>query len=397
MRRRERLHLTGAAGALAVAGCVSGDDGGGTADGHDDDGTSDDEPAPNATATPDPEGDDDPPADSGEEDGQVSEELGEHEYDHPGEAVEAFIVAWQEGDVEAANALLYEDGELEPIEKSPEEMVANAPEIETLARPDIDGEMATVETLLAVPEEDDPYPLMFELTTVDGAWLISNLFPGDKEVAPTSNFDVEFDDGELTLMHVAGDSVPADELFVRGDGLSETGAWHELSDDVDADEDVTAGSMLTVAVEDEYTIDLVWDDGENVAVLHSHSGARETASDGPGAVDSHLEHVDNYDGTIEDVTGADEVVVLTGELEDADQTFAFDPPAIRVDEGTTVVWEWVGEDGAHNVAHVNGEFESDVMDGEGETFSYTFDEAGTYLYVCQPHRALGMKGAVVVE
>lgn len=397
MRRRGFLHLAGAAGALAVAGCVS--------DGDPDDGGPDDEdPGRRDTETTDAatresDDDDEPPADAGEEDGdgEPDEVSGEHEYSHPGAAVEAFIVAWQDGDVDAANALLYEGGELEPIDESAEEMVEDAPGIEEMESPDVDGETATVETLLALPEEGDPHPITFELTQVDGAWLIVDLVSEFEQVAPQVAFDIEFDDGGARISHVGGDAVSADELFVRGDGLGETGAWHELVDDVDAEEDVTAGQSITIEVEDEYTIDLVWEGDEHSAVLYSQSGARERVSDEPPDVDSHLADVDNYDGSIEDFTGEEEVVVETGATHDGDDPFFFDPPAVRVDEGTTVVWEWAGEGGAHNVAHVGGAFESDIEDAEGETFSHTFEESGTYLYVCQPHRALGMKGAVVVE
>lgn len=395
MKRRHVLRLISTVGAVAVTGCVGGDE-------DPDDGTSAGQDAKSTpTATPDQAGDDDPPADKDEEGGgrEADEELHEHEYDHPGEAVEAFIVAWQECKVEAANALLYEDGELEHFEGTPEELVAEAPEIETIERPEVDGNAATVGTVLVPPDEDEPQRITFELTKVDGVWLIVDLTPEAKEVTPAVTFDTEFGDGAVTVTHAGGDAVSADELFVRGDGLAETGVWYELAGDVDAEDDVMAGMSITVEVDDEYTIGLVWDDGEHSAILHSHNGASETATDGPSAVDSHLENTDNYDGTIEEFTGEDEVVVTVGEYDDADQPFFFGPPAIRVDEGTTVVWEWTGDGGAHNVYHDVDEpaFESDLMDAEGETFNHTFEETGTYLYVCQPHEGLGMNGAVVVE
>jgi halocyanin-like protein len=77
--------------------------------------------------------------------------------------------------------------------------------------------------------------------------------------------------------------------------------------------------------------------------------------------------------------------------------FAFDPAAVRVSTGTTVVWEWTGQGAQHNVAAEGGGFESDLSSEEGYTFEHTFSETGTYKYVCTPHRTLGMKGVVVVE
>ncbi|MCD2201091.1 halocyanin domain-containing protein [Halobacterium sp. KA-6] len=76
--------------------------------------------------------------------------------------------------------------------------------------------------------------------------------------------------------------------------------------------------------------------------------------------------------------------------------FAFDPPAIEVSTGTTVVWEWTGEGGYHNVAHTGDAFESDLTQESGYTFEHTFDTEGQYKYVCTPHETLGMKGIVVV-
>ena len=79
---------------------------------------------------------------------------------------------------------------------------------------------------------------------------------------------------------------------------------------------------------------------------------------------------------------------------------AFSPPAIRVEPGTTVTWEWTGDGGGHNVVsegESDFEFESERTDEGGHTFEQTFDEEGVALYVCTPHRAQGMYGAVVVE
>ena len=114
-----------------------------------------------------------------------------------------------------------------------------------------------------------------------------------------------------------------------------------------------------------------------------------------GEVDDFLSDVANYD-SIEDLTGESSVTVENGEVDGAGQQFVYEPAAIRIDEGTEVTWEWVGGD-SHTVTHDGGEFDSDFIAGDGETWSYTFDEAGTYLYYCAPHQALEQKGAVVVE
>jgi halocyanin-like protein len=112
-------------------------------------------------------------------------------------------------------------------------------------------------------------------------------------------------------------------------------------------------------------------------------------------VDEYLSDVENYDG-VTDETGSDEVTVQVG-AEGNGGNFAFEPAAVQVSPGTDVVWEWTGEGGGHNVVHEDGEFGSELQEEEGATFTYTFEEAGNFLYYCEPHRGVGMKGAVIVQ
>jgi serine/threonine-protein kinase len=118
----------------------------------------------------------------------------------------------------------------------------------------------------------------------------------------------------------------------------------------------------------------------------------------PQAIDDHLSGANGYDGSIADMTGESEVSIDVGAGSNA---IAFDPAAVRISAGTTVVWEWTGDGGGHNVASVEGsesDFNSDIVDEEGHTFEQSFDDTGVQLYVCEPHKAQGMKGAIdVVE
>jgi halocyanin-like protein len=108
-----------------------------------------------------------------------------------------------------------------------------------------------------------------------------------------------------------------------------------------------------------------------------------------------MSDVSNYDG-VHDHTGSGEVTVEVG-AEANQGAFGFGPAAIQVDPGTTVVWEWNGEGGVHNVAaESGGEFSSELTQEAGFTFEHTFESEGVAQYFCQPHRALGMKGVVVV-
>jgi halocyanin-like protein len=111
--------------------------------------------------------------------------------------------------------------------------------------------------------------------------------------------------------------------------------------------------------------------------------------------DGWFDNVSNYDGVV-DETGSSEITVGVG-ADGNNGAFAFAPAAVKVSEGTTVVWEWTGEGGSHNVAAEDAEFESETVGEESHTFSHTFDSVGTYKYACTPHKAMGMKGAIVVE
>ena len=108
-----------------------------------------------------------------------------------------------------------------------------------------------------------------------------------------------------------------------------------------------------------------------------------------------LSDVDNYEGTVADGTGRESVPVHVG-AEGNGGAFAFSPPAVKVDPGTTVVWEWTGAGGQHNVVDDGGSFESDLFQEEGTTYEQTFEEVGVVRYYCSPHRGVGMKGVVVV-
>lgn len=113
----------------------------------------------------------------------------------------------------------------------------------------------------------------------------------------------------------------------------------------------------------------------------------------PEEVHSYLSEANDYDGTVEDMTGQDSVTVENGTNE---PQYAFGPPAVRVSTGTTVTWEWVA-DVAHSVTDEDGAFDSGIQSSASSTFEHTFEEAGNYLYYCTPHRSIGQLGAVIVE
>ncbi|WP_144921029.1 halocyanin domain-containing protein [Halorubrum salsamenti] len=93
-----------------------------------------------------------------------------------------------------------------------------------------------------------------------------------------------------------------------------------------------------------------------------------------------------------DRRGEERVTVAVG----ADAGFAFAPANVVVDAGTTVVWEWTGAGGAHNVVDKGGAFESELTGEEGYAFEHAFAESGVFEYVCTPHQTRGMEGRIEV-
>ncbi len=74
----------------------------------------------------------------------------------------------------------------------------------------------------------------------------------------------------------------------------------------------------------------------------------------------------------------------------------FDSANITVEPGTTVTWVQSG-DNPHTTTSYDGLWDSGMIEGGSDgTFSYTFDEPGTYDYFCITHEEMGMVGTVTV-
>ena len=126
------------------------------------------------------------------------------------------------------------------------------------------------------------------------------------------------------------------------------------------------------------------------AVLAGLAGcAGESGDSSP--YDGWLAGANNFESVV-DQTGTETVTVTVG----APSPYAFDPAAVQISPGTTVVWEWSGRGSSHNVVDNGGTFESDYYLEEGSTFEHTFAEPGVYKYYCTPHQTQGMLGVVEV-
>jgi halocyanin-like protein len=132
----------------------------------------------------------------------------------------------------------------------------------------------------------------------------------------------------------------------------------------------------------------------NTATPESATPDEEDDTDVSQNIVEWLSDADNFTGTVVDRTGQDTLTVAVGPRQNS---FSFDPAAVTVDSGTTVVWEWTGYGGAHNVVAADGSFSSgEAVSEAGFTFERAFSTPGIYRYLCRPHRGVGMKGIVEV-
>jgi plastocyanin len=66
------------------------------------------------------------------------------------------------------------------------------------------------------------------------------------------------------------------------------------------------------------------------------------------------------------------------------QDFVFDPPHIQVAVGDTVTWTEGADPEPHTATADDETFDSGVLE-EGDTFEFTFEEAGEFSYFCEIH------------
>jgi plastocyanin len=87
----------------------------------------------------------------------------------------------------------------------------------------------------------------------------------------------------------------------------------------------------------------------------------------------------------DDTAASEEEVIIEG--------FAFTPESLEITAGTTVTW--TNNDAAmHTATADDGSFDTGAI-SQGESASVTFDEPGTYTYVCSFHP--GMEGTIIVS
>ncbi|MHC1760108.1 MAG: cupredoxin family copper-binding protein [Negativicutes bacterium] len=73
------------------------------------------------------------------------------------------------------------------------------------------------------------------------------------------------------------------------------------------------------------------------------------------------------------------------------QDYMFQPAEITIRKGETVTW--INQDSVRHTA--TGKYFDSGLLSKGQSFAQTFNEAGTFDYICTPHP--NMKGRVLVQ
>ena len=91
-----------------------------------------------------------------------------------------------------------------------------------------------------------------------------------------------------------------------------------------------------------------------------------------------------------------EIVIDMLNKRDDGQKMVFSQDIAKIEVGDTV--KWVPTNKGHNVEFVGGPdgFNLPAKSGLNKEVSITFDKPGVYLYVCTPHKVMGMIALVVV-
>src|SRR5215204_6396924 len=141
--------------------------------------------------------------------------------------------------------------------------------------------------------------------------------------------------------------------------------------------------------------------GFDTGIIPDEGGTATVALDTPGVFPYACQIHPEMTGVIRvrDENGVVPETQSTAQEVPADATMvvianlAFDPSAITVPTGTTVAW--TNDDAVpHTVTSTDGAFDSGIFD-PGGSFAFTFNEPGSFAYVCQLHPQ--MQGTVTAE
>lgn len=126
----------------------------------------------------------------------------------------------------------------------------------------------------------------------------------------------------------------------------------------------------------------VWIAVATVAFMGAAAFIIITAVTGGGSTNDAASTADNF--ASETTNPTQQAAVTTNDI--TIRNYSFTPSKITVKKGTTVTW--TNEDGVKHDIRPDSESEafqgSELLD-RGESYSFTFNEVGTFTYHCTPH------------
>ncbi len=232
--------------------------------------------------------------------------FGDSSSDSPERVVRDYLDAVEARDADAASTLVHQNSPAQdelvtPLsgadgQSSPDDLQYSltVDQIEVVAREsdpaqeDV-GEFATVETTITTTIESDDTSqtntntVQFRLARNSAGtwklWDVSSTSTTVDESTPAVSFEFDYDtesagpgDGVLTITHVAGDSVEASALFVRGDGVNAVGnspqsgfsrRFDRIAAGIDPSSRVGSGDRIQLAVTSDYEVRIVWESPES--------------------------------------------------------------------------------------------------------------------------------------
>jgi flagellin-like protein len=124
--------------------------------------------------------------------------------------------------------------------------------------------------------------LMVAITVILAAVIASFVLGlGDQNnPAPTADFNFDYDSStpQVTVTHGDGDSIVAENIYIRGQELSSGGNTWDTYGSASASDEIGAGESITVGLSsgsaDQYVINVVWEDpdSDSTSTLSSDSG-----------------------------------------------------------------------------------------------------------------------------
>jgi plastocyanin len=84
-------------------------------------------------------------------------------------------------------------------------------------------------------------------------------------------------------------------------------------------------------------------------------------------------------------------------MQDEGGNYMYSPTEITVSRGETLELVLVSQNEFHSFTADDLDIDVEVEAGESDTLVFTFDQPGTFDFICVPHESLGMVGQIIVQ